>query len=90
MAHHKLLHWSALTLKKQEVIDLIEYTPPAEVLYLYAKYLCNLKFFFLGLVYLVVNIQLYIWYTSLNSGALRKRHRRGIFHAYDLYDGGQR
>jgi hypothetical protein len=39
---------------KEEVIDLLEYVPPPEVLYLFAKYLCNLKFFFLGLVYLVV------------------------------------
>jgi hypothetical protein len=71
MGHQKLLHWSVLTLKKEEVIDL-EYVPPPEVLYLFAKYLCNLKFFFLGLVYLVVKIQLYIWFTSLNSGALQR------------------
>jgi hypothetical protein len=43
MGHHKLLHWSALTLK-EEVIDLLEYGPPPEVMYLFAKYLCNLKF----------------------------------------------
>jgi hypothetical protein len=71
MGHQKLLHWSVLTLKKEEVIDL-EYVPPPEVLYLFAKYLCNLKFFFLCLVYLVVKIQLYIWFTSLNSGALQR------------------
>jgi hypothetical protein len=89
MGHHKLLHWLALTLK-EEVIDLLEYVPPPEVMYLLAKYLCNVKFFFLGLVYLVAKIQLYIWYTSLNSGALQRRQRRGIFHAYDLYNGSKR
>jgi hypothetical protein len=52
--HDKLLHWSVLTSMKEEVIDLLEYVPPPEVLYLFVKYLCNLKFFFLGLVYLVV------------------------------------
>jgi hypothetical protein len=60
MGHHKLLHWSALTMNKEEVIDLQEYGPPPEVLYLFAKYLCNLNFFFLGLVHLVVKIQLYM------------------------------
>jgi hypothetical protein len=84
-----MLHWSVLTWK-EEVIDLLEHVPPPKVLYLFAKYLCNLKFFFLGLIYLVVKVQLYICYSSLNSGALQRWQRRWIFHAYDLYDGSKR